>query len=210
MILVGLTGGIGVGKSTVASMFAARGAAVVDADRISRRLQEPGQSCYGAILESFGREILDPAGQIDRKRLAGIVFADPARLRRLEAIMHPAIWAACEVEIRAAAEGGRLVCVVEMALLLERGQRGRFRKVIVVTAPVEIQIARMERARGLTEAEVHQRIAAQWSGDAKARLADYIIDNGGRLEETEARVAQVYEDLVHRGARSSEKASENT
>jgi len=204
MILVGLTGGIGVGKSTVAAMFAAHGAAVVDADRISRRLQEPGQPCHGAIIESFGHEILDRVGQIDRKRLAGIVFADPVRLRRLEAIMHPAIWAVCEVEIRAAAESGRSVCVVEMALLLEKGQRGRFRKVIVVTAPVEIQIARMQRARGLTEAEAHQRIAAQWSGDAKARLADYVIDNGGRLEETEAQVAQVYEDLVHRGAESSE------
>ena len=120
--------------------------------------------------------------------------------------MHPAIWAACEGEIREAAEGGRSVCVVEMALLLERGHRGRFRKVIVVTAPVEIQVARMARARGLTEAEAHQRIAAQWSGDAKARLADYVIDNGGELGETEAQVAQVYEDLVHRGVQSSENA----
>jgi len=204
MILVGLTGGIGVGKSTVAAMFAACGAAVVDADRISRRLQEPGQPCYGAIIDGFGREILDSVGQIDRKRLAGIVFADPARLRCLEAIMHPAIWAACEVEIRRAAEAGRPVCVVEMALLLERGQREHFRKVVVVTAPMEIQVARLARARGFTETEAHQRIAAQWSGDAKARLADYVIDNGGQLAETEARVAQVYEDLVQRGTESSE------
>jgi len=121
MVVVGLTGGIGVGKSTVAAMFAARGAAVVDGDEISRRLQEPGQPCYDAIVDAFGREILDPTGRIDRKRLGSIVFADTASLRRLEAVMHPAIWAACEAEIHAAAAAGRSVCVVEMALILETG-----------------------------------------------------------------------------------------
>jgi dephospho-CoA kinase len=196
MILVGLTGGIGVGKSTVASMFAARGAAVVDADRISRRLQEPGESCYGAIVEAFGRDILDSTGRIDRRRLGEIVFADPARRATLEAIMHPAIWAACEAEISAAAAAGHAVCVVEAALILETGQRSRFQRIVVVTAPTHLQAERVARARGLTEAEARQRLAAQWANADKARQADYVIDNGGDLAVTNRQVETVYSALL--------------
>jgi dephospho-CoA kinase len=196
MILVGLTGGIGVGKSTVASMFAARGAAVVDADRISRRLQEPGEPCYGAIVEAFGRDILDSTGRIDRRRLGEMVFADPARRTALEAIMHPAIWAACETEIRAAAAAGRAVCVVEAALILETGQRSRFQRMVVVTAPTDVQVERLAQARGLTEAEARQRLAAQWPNTDKARQADHVIDNGGDLATTETQVARVYAELT--------------
>jgi dephospho-CoA kinase len=194
MLLVGLTGGIGVGKSTVASMFAARGAAVVDADRISRRLQEPGESCYGAIVEAFGRDILDSTGRIDRRRLGEMVFANPARRRALEAIMHPAIWAACEAEIRAAAAAGRAVCVVEAALILEMGQRSQ--RMVVVTAPTDVQVERLAQARGLTEVEARQRLAAQWPNADKARQADHVIDNGGDLATTETQVARVYAELT--------------
>ena len=196
MMLVGLTGGIGAGKSVVAAMFAARGAAVVDADRISRALQEPGTPCHRAIVEAFGEGVLDPSGRIDRKRLGEIVFADPAQRRHLEAIMHPAIWAACEAEIRAAALAGRSVCVVEAALILETGQRDRFQKIIVVTAPTQTQIQRLARARGLTEAEARARVGAQWSGEAKARAADYVIENDGTLAATEAQVAALYPQLL--------------
>jgi dephospho-CoA kinase len=196
MLLVGLTGGIGVGKSTVAAMFAARGAAVVDADRISRRLQEPGEPCYRAIVGAFGEEVLDAAGRIDRKRLGEFVFSDPARRRQLEAIMHPAIWAACEDEIRAAAESGTTVCLVEAALILETGARDRFDSIVVVTAPPAVQVERVARARGLTMAEVRQRLAAQWSTEDKARLADFVIDNGGDLAATQAQVARVYAALA--------------
>ena len=196
MLLVGLTGGIGVGKSTVASMFAARGAAVVDADRISRKLQEPGEPCHDAIVAAFGRAVLDPAGRIDRKRLGEMVFADPARRTALEAIMHPAIWAACETEIRAAAAAGRAVCVVEAALILETGQRSRFQRMVVVTAPTDVQVERLAQARGLTEAEARQRLAAQWPNADKARQADHVIDNGGDLATTEAQVARVYAELT--------------
>ena len=196
MLLVGLTGGIGVGKSTVAAMLAARGAAVVDGDEISWRLQEPGLPCYRAIVDAFGREMLDPAGRIDRRRLGAVVFADTVSLRRLEAIMHPAIWAACEAEIQAASAAGKDVCVVEMALILETGQRGRFQKLVVVTAPTSVQVARVARARGLTQAEAQQRLAAQWSGEDKARLADYVIDNGGDLAATEAQVERVHAALL--------------
>lgn len=205
MLLVGLTGGIGVGKSTVASMFAARGAAVVNGDEISRRLQEPGQPCYRAIVDAFGPEILDPAGWIDRRRLGAVVFADTARLRRLEAIMHPAIWAACEAEIQAAAAAGKAVCVVEMALILETGQEGRFQKIIVVTAPERVQVERLARARGLTATEAQQRLGAQWRGEDKARHADYVIDNGGDLAATEAQVDRVYAKLRTHCPDSEEK-----
>jgi dephospho-CoA kinase len=196
MLLVGLTGGIGVGKSTVASMFAARGAAVVNGDEISRRLQEPGQPCYRGIVDAFGPEILDPAGRIDRRRLGAVVFADTASLRRLEAIMHPVIWAACDAEVQAAATAGTAVCLVEMALILETGQQGRFQKIIVVTAPERVQVERVARARGLTAEEARQRLAAQWRGEDKARLADYIIDNGGDLAATEAQVDRVHAELT--------------
>ncbi len=195
MLLVGLTGGIAAGKSTVAAMFAACGAAVVDADRIAHRLQEPGGPCHRKIVEAFGREILDPSGRIDRWRLGALAFADPPSRRRLEAIMHPAIWAACEEEIRAAAAADRSVCLVEAALILETGQRARFQKLVVVTAPEGVQIARLRGQRGLTEESARQRLAAQWSSAEKARHADYVIDNGGDLAATEAEVARVYADL---------------
>jgi dephospho-CoA kinase len=206
MILVGLTGGIGVGKSTVAAMFAARGAAVVDADRISRRLQEPGEPCHDAIVAAFGRAVLDPAGRIDRKRLGEMVFADPTRRTELEAIMHPAIWAACEAEIRAAAAAGRAVCVIEAALILETGQRSRFQRIVVVTAPTDVQVARLAQARGLTEAEARQRLTAQWPNADKARLADYVIDNGGDPAATEQQVSRVYATLVAGAAGPIENA----
>jgi dephospho-CoA kinase len=117
--------------------------------------------------------------------------------------MHPAIRAAREAEIQAAAAAGRSVCVVEAALILETGQRGRFQKIIVVTAPEKVQLERVARARGLTMAEAQQRLAAQWSGEDKARLANYVIDNGGDLAATEAQVARVYAELTQAAAHGS-------
>jgi dephospho-CoA kinase len=206
MILVGLTGGIAAGKSTVASMFAARGASVVDADRIAHRLQEPGGGCHQEIVEAFGREILDPAGRIDRQRLGARAFADQELRSRLEAIMHPAIWRACEAEIRTAKAEGRAVCLVEAALIFETGQQGRFQKVIVVTAPAEVQAARLREHRRLTVEEVRRRLASQWPISAKTRLADYVIDNGGDLGDTVAQVARVWTDLAGRGPGTTENA----
>ena len=141
MILVGLTGGIGVGKSTVAAMFAARGAAVVDADRISRRLQEPGAPCYGAIVEAFGRGILDSAGRIDR-RAPGRRSCSPTppAAQRSKRSCTPPSGRPAKTEIRAAAAAGRAVCVVEAALILETGQRSRFQRIVVVTAPTDVQV----------------------------------------------------------------------
>jgi len=195
VVVVGLTGGIATGKSTVAAMFAARGAAVVDADRIAHALQEPGQPCHHQIVEAFGTEILDGAGRIDRRRLGARVFADPAAKRQLEAMMHPAIRAACENEIRAAEASVRAVCLVDAALILEAGQQDRFDAIVLVAAPEAVQVDRLVRTRGLTEAEARRRIQSQWTTAAKAALADFVIDNSGDLAATEAQVARVYSAL---------------
>jgi len=186
MLVVGLTGSIGTGKSTVAAMLAARGARVVDADRVGHALQEPGTACHRQIVEAFGPAVLEADGRIDRQRLGAQVFADPAARRRLEAIMHPAIWEVCR---RAP------FSVVDAALILEAGQRHRFDVVVVVTAPEEVQIERLVAQRGLTESEVRQRLQSQWSAAAKAAHADVVIDNGGDLAATEAQVERLVELL---------------
>jgi dephospho-CoA kinase len=195
MLVVGLTGGIATGKSTVAGMFAARGAAIVDADRIAHALQEPGQRCHRHIVEVFGPGVLDEAGRIDRGRLGARVFADASARQRLEAIMHPAIREACENEIRAAEAAGRTICIVDAALILEAGRRDRFHKIVVVAAPEDVQVDRLVRSRGLTPAEARQRLSSQWPTAAKAALADFAIDNGGDLASTEAQAARVHAAL---------------
>src|SRR5512143_4343152 len=143
MLRVGVTGSIGTGKSTVAAMLAARGAWVVDADRIGHALQEPGTACHRQIVEAFGAEILDANGGIDRRRLGARVFADPEARRRLEAIMHPAIWEACQREVCRAEAAGAPFGVVDAPLILETGQRHRFDVIVVVAAPEEVQMQRL-------------------------------------------------------------------
>jgi dephospho-CoA kinase len=123
MILVGLTGGIAAGKSTVAAMFAARGATVVAVDRIGHALQEPGAVCHAPVVAAFGPGVMDEAGRIDRQRLGALVFADPDARRRLDDIMRPALWEACAAAIRRAETAGAGVCVVEAAILLEADRR---------------------------------------------------------------------------------------
>jgi len=206
MLLVGLTGGIATGKSIVAGMFAARGAAIVDADRIAHALQEPGQRCHRRIVDAFGAGVLDEAGRIDRGRLGARVFADPSVRQRLEAIMHPVIREACENEIRAAEAAGRKVCIVDAALILETGRRDRFHKIVVVAAPEEVQVDRLVRSRGLTPAEARRRISSQWTTAAKAALADHVIDNGGDLASTEEQVARIYAALEAASVAGAKKA----
>lgn len=191
MLVVGLTGGIATGKSTVGMMFAKRGAAIVDADRIAHALQEPGQRCHQEIVEAFGVGVLDETGRIDRRRLGARVFADPRARQRLEAIMHPAIREACEEEIRAAEAAGRKICIVDAALILEAGRRNRFHRIVVVAAPEDVQVDRLARTRALTPAEARQRLSSQWTTAAKAAMADFVIDNSGDLSSTEEQVDRV-------------------
>ncbi len=203
MRVVGLTGGIATGKSTVADMFAGLGAAIVDADRIAHTLQEPGQPCYQAILAAFGPGVLDEKGRIDRRRLGALVFDEASARGRLEAIMHPAIREVCQVEIRAAEAAGRALCLVDAALLLETGQSRRYDGIVLVTAPEETQVARLAATRGLSAAEARQRIRAQWPSARKAALADFVIDNGGELSKTREQVARVYTLLVKKPAETT-------
>lgn len=200
MIVLGLTGSIAAGKSTVARMLADRGAVVLDADRIARRLQEPGEACFQEIREAFGPGILTPSGRLDRTRLASLVFADADARRRLEAIMHPAIRARMAAELAAAEAAGRRLAVVEAALILEAGQRERYDWVVVAAAPPEVQLARLA-ARGLSEAEARRRLAAQWPTEAKAAAADFVIDTGGTLAVTEGQVAALVARLEGLGPR---------
>jgi dephospho-CoA kinase len=192
MLVVGLTGGIATGKSTVAAMFAALGAAIMDADGIAHALQEPGQPCSHAIRAAFGPGVLDGQGCIDRRLLGALVFGDATARTRLEAIMHPAIRAALRAEIRTAEAAGRTLCLVEAALILESGQRDQYQKIVLVTAPEAAQIARLVAARGLTPSEARQRLQAQWPTAQKVGLADFVIENGGDLSATRGQVACIY------------------
>lgn len=194
MLLVGLTGGIGSGKSTVARMLEARGAVVFDADALARQAVEPGTPGHDAVVERFGANVLGPGGDLDREALASIVFADPAARRDLEAIVHP------EVR-RLFAEGSEayrdddVVVVFSAPLLVETGMHTAFEVLVVVSTPVETQIERLLRDRGMREDSIRSRIAAQAPLEEKAAVADVIVDNEGTLDELEAQVDRLWNDL---------------
>jgi dephospho-CoA kinase len=197
MLLVGLTGGIGSGKSTVARMLEERGAIVFDADVLARQAVEPGTPGHDAVVERFGPNVLLPGGGLDREALGSIVFADPAARRDLEAIVHP------EVR-RLLAEGCEryrdtdAVVVFGAPLLVETGMHTAFDVLIVVSAPVERQVERLMRNRAMSEDAIHARIEAQLPLEDKVAVADLVIDNDGSLEELERRVDGVWTELRHR------------
>jgi len=203
MLLVGLTGGIGSGKSTVARMLEKRGAIVFDADVLARQAVAPGTPGFEKVVERFGPNVLAPGGGLDREALASIVFADPAARRDLEGIVHP------EVR-RMFAEGCQeyrdsdQVVVFSAPLLVETGMHTAFDLLIVVSAPVATQIERLMRERAMPERAVQARIEAQLSLEAKAEVADVLVDNEGTLEDLEAQVDRLWRDLETR-ARSGPK-----
>jgi len=195
MLRVGLTGGIASGKTTVAAMFRAHGARVLEADRIAHRLMAPGQPAYEEIVTAFGKEIVSADGSIDRKRLGAIVFADAARREELNRIVHPRVIAEQEKELAriAAAEPGA-VAIVEAALLVEAGYHKQLDKLVVTWCRPEQQLERLQ-ALGLSREGAERRIAAQLPAEEKRRLADYVIDCSGSLAETERQVEQVWQAL---------------
>jgi len=203
MLLVGLTGGIGSGKSTVARMLEKRGAIVFDADVLARQAVAPGTPGFEKVVERFGPNVLAPGGGLDREALASIVFADPAARRDLEGIVHP------EVR-RMFAEGCQeyrdsdQVVVFSAPLLVETGMHTAFDLLIVVSAPVATQIERLMRERAMPERAVQARIEAQLPLEAKAEVADVLVDNEGTLEDLEAQVDRLWRDLETR-ARSGPK-----
>lgn len=197
MLLVGLTGGIGSGKSTVARMLEERGAVVFDADVLAREAVEPGRPGHDAVVERFGPNVLLPGGWLDREALASIVFADPAARRDLEAIVHPEVRRlfaeGCERY-----EGTDAVVVFSAPLLVETGMHTAFDVLVVVSAPVEQQVERLLRERGMAEAAIRVRIGAQLPLEEKTAVADVIVDNDGSLDELQGRVDRLWTELRER------------
>jgi dephospho-CoA kinase len=192
-LVIGLTGNIGVGKSTVMALLAGLGAAGIDADKVAHQVMEPGQPAYDQIVARFGPLIAPAGGPVDRMRLGQIVFSDPAALADLEAIVHPAVF---QVIQRRVAEAGAPVVVIEAIKLLEAGlSRQLCQQVWVVTAPREQQILRLMGSRGLSEAEAALRIDAQPPQADKVAQADVVIDNGGSLDEVRAQVERAWMEL---------------
>jgi dephospho-CoA kinase len=199
MLLVGLTGGIGSGKSTVARLLGDRGAVVFDADVLGRDAVAPGTPGQRAVVERFGAGVLAPGGELDREALAETVFADPAARRDLEAIVHP------EVR-RLFAEGCEryrdtdTVVVFGAPLLVETGMHSAFDVLVVVSAPLETQLHRLLRDRGMSEEQAHARIDAQAPLAEKVAVADVVIENDGSMDDLERRVDEVWPQLRDRAA----------
>jgi dephospho-CoA kinase len=204
MLRVGLTGGIGCGKTTVAAMMGELGCHVLDADEVAHQLIEPGGAAYGDVVREFGRGILDSGGRIDRASLAAVVFADPVRLARLNAIIHPRVFAEREREIRRLEQADpHGVAVIEAALLVEAGYYKQLDCLIVVWCRPEQQLARLTDpsfGRALTRDQAERRIASQLSVAEKRKLADYEIDASGTIEETRRLVVALVEKLKRRAA----------
>jgi dephospho-CoA kinase len=189
--LFGLTGGIASGKSTVAARFRAGGVPVIDADELAREVVLPGSAGLRAILEAFGPGVVDAAGALQRKALAAIVFADAAKRARLNAITHPLIAALAQERAAALAATGALLGCYEAALLVETGAADRYRPLVVVSCPEDVQIARLRARDGVTEAEATSRVRAQMPLAVKVAAADYVIDTAGPVEETQRRTDEV-------------------
>jgi dephospho-CoA kinase len=194
MLLVGLTGGIGTGKSTVARMLEKRGAVVFDADVLARQAVAPGTPGFDKVVERFGPNVLAPGGGLDREALASIVFSDPAARRDLEGIVHPEVRRMFAEGCEEYRDSDRVV-VFSAPLLVETGMHTAFDLLIVVSAPVATQIERLMRGRGMAERDVQARIAAQLPLEAKAEVADVLVGNEGTLEDLEGRVERVWRDL---------------
>jgi len=195
-LLVGLTGGIATGKSTVSDALRALGCVVIDADVLAREVVEPGQPALDAIVRAFGRDVLGPDGALDRKRLAAVVFADPDKRQRLEALTHPAIRARLAERLAALeAEGFAGIVVFDAPVMIEAGNYRNMDRLVVVVTDAATQRARAV-ARDGDRADVERRIASQMPLADKARLADYVIDNSGDRAATEAETRRVHAALL--------------
>lgn len=199
MLLVGLTGGIGAGKSTVAQLLIARGAVVVDADDVARFVVEPGQPALQQLVERFGPEILDGEGRLDRPALARVAFADEQNRRDLEGITHPAINE--EFLRRTVAAPRDAIVVLDVPLLVEspkaRERARDYDAVIVVEAPRDVRLVRLE-ARGIDRADAEARMVAQATDEQRREIATYVVDNSGDLVALERQIDDIWTDIERR------------
>ncbi|GLW97394.1 dephospho-CoA kinase [Microtetraspora sp. NBRC 16547] len=198
MVKVGLTGGIGSGKSEVSRRLAEHGAVVIDADKIAREVVEPGTEGLKEIVEAFGDDVLRADGTLDRERLGSIVFADAGKLAVLNGIVHPKVGARTH-ELQEAAPADAIV-VYDVPLLAENGLAPMYDVVVVVDASDEIRLGRLRRHRGMSEQDARARIAAQAAREERLKIADVVIANEGPLEDLDARVAELWESLRARAA----------
>ncbi|MFF0591693.1 dephospho-CoA kinase [Streptomyces antibioticus] len=196
MLKVGLTGGIGAGKSEVSRLLVACGAVLIDADRIAREVVAPGTPGLAAVVEAFGAEVLAEDGSLDRPRLGSIVFADPEKLAVLNGIVHPLVGARSRELEDAAPEDA--VVVHDVPLLTENGLAGLYDVVIVVDADPRTQLDRLVRLRGMSEDDARARMAAQATREERRKIADIVIDNDVPLPGLQARVREVWADLARR------------
>ncbi|HLF18046.1 MAG TPA: dephospho-CoA kinase [Candidatus Omnitrophota bacterium] len=193
MLIIGLTGSLATGKSSVAGIFRRKGAKVIDADRLAHRLLEPRGACYASVIRVFGKDILK-GKRIDRKKLAGAVFNSKRKLKQLEAIVHPRVGQLIKEELKRYKNRAKIV-VLEVPLLFEAGLDRLADCVVVVKANQAIQLRRATRKLGISRAEALRRIKAQMPLRTKIRLADFIIDNNGTKNQTEKQVNALWQKL---------------
>ncbi len=197
MKLIGLTGGVGSGKSTVAEILRALGATVIDADEAAHAVYEPGTPGFDAVVAEFGAEYVRD-GRIDRARLGRLVFDDPVARARLNAIVHPLVREWMTERTREAIERGDEIVVQDVPLLYENGLDGLFSSVVLVYAPPDVQLRRLVEGRGVPEDRARAMIAAQMPIDEKRRRAHHVIDNGGTREETRRQVEDMWAQMLGR------------
>jgi dephospho-CoA kinase len=196
-LLVGLTGGIATGKSTVSALLRQLGCEIIDADLLAREVVEPGQPALAQIVTEFGRDVVTAAGALDRKKLGAIVFANPERRRRLEAITHPAIRDRFQARLDELAERGFVGLVVfDAAVMIESGNYKNMDRLVVVVTDEPTQLARLHGRDGTDDAENRRKVASQMPLAEKAKLADYVIDNSGDREATAEQVRRVFAALM--------------
>jgi dephospho-CoA kinase len=202
VLRVGLTGGIGAGKSEVSKRLAALGAVVIDADKAAREVVEPGTPGLARVVESFGTGVLQEDGSLDRPKLGEIVFGDPEALATLNGIVHPLVHEYVRAAEDAAIAAGEddLVIVHDIPLLAEGGRGSGFDEVIVVDAPTELQVSRLMANRGMTAEHAAARMAAQATREQRLALASIVIDNSGTLDDLDRQVAEVWAELRSRAA----------
>jgi dephospho-CoA kinase len=193
--LIGLTGGIASGKSTVAKILERLGAAVVNADVLAREVVEPGREAWNEIVDAFGDQVLQPDRALDRQKLRALIFNQPEARKKLESIIHPRVRALADERIREHAAAGYAVVVYEVPLLFEGNLHEWLRPVILVACDVDTQRQRLQQRDRLGAAEAQKHIAAQMSLEEKRRLADYVIENNGSLEDLEREVQAVLEKI---------------
>ena len=205
---IGLTGGIGSGKSTVAAMLVEHGAVLVDADAIARELVEPGGTALVELVTEFGPRILQTDGSLSRGELASLAFSDPRATQRLNEIMHPLIRARAQEQLAAHPEAA--LVLYDMPLLVETGQRDLVDVVVVVDVPEEVQVDRAVRLRGLDEADVRRRMEVQAAREDRLAAADVVIDNSGDLSWTRHQVDELWQRLAPPDDGSQPSGASNT